>query len=328
MFFPRLGSGRMPPFWGSDPLSAWRMNREYLILDGGLATELEARGANLDHPLWSAKLLLDDPDLIRAVHLDYFRAGADLATTATYQATIPGFERCGFGAQHAERRIRRAVELAQEARDAFCSEGPNGAPVPIIAGSAGCYGASLADGSEYRGEYSIGVSELIAFHRPRLDILLDAGVDLIAFETIPCIDEAEAIAALLREYSGVSAWVSFSCRDGERIWEGQRVDVCAALLHGLPNVIAVGVNCTAPEFVTPLLRRLAPVVDAPLIAYPNSGETFDAERRAWRESGESCRWTDAATEWFDLGARLIGGCCRTTPDNIRQLRNILESASA
>ncbi len=143
-----------------------------LIVDGALATELERRGADLHDPLWSAKCLLERPDLIREVHLDYLKAGADIVTTATYQATFEGFGGRGIGYEGAARSMRDAVALAIAARDEFWSE-----PLrrderlwPLVAASVGPYGAMLADGSEYRGRYSIDDRGLAEFHRPRLEV--------------------------------------------------------------------------------------------------------------------------------------------------------------
>ena len=324
MIFPIMSNLPIPDARaGGSPFQAFIDERGFVLLDGGLATELERRGADLDHPLWSAQVLHDHPDLIREVHLDYFRAGADVATTATYQASFPGFERCDYTREEAAAYIRKAVTLAQEARDRYLDFG-NAERIPIIAGSAGCYGAFLADGSEYQGRYGVSEAELIDFHRERLEILLDAEVDVVAFETIPCLIEAEAIAELLGEYTDIRAWIAFGCKDGMHVREGQRVRDCAAIVAESPQVMAIGVNCTAPMHVAPLLRELHSVTDKPLLAYPNSGETFDTKRRTWSESEDDSHWAGEAEHWYRSGARLIGGCCRTTPEDIQQLGVALE----
>lgn len=294
-----------------------------VILDGALATELERRGANLDDPLWSARVLLDRPELIREVHLDYFRAGADVATTASYQASLPGLTACGLTESQAREVIQRSVQLAREARERFVRESANYRPRPLVAGSVGCYGAYLADGSEYRGAYGLGLTELVEFHRPRMAWLVEAGADALACETIPCQLEAEALVHLLAEFPDTPAWMSFSCRDGEHVREGQSIEACARVAEQAPNVVAIGVNCTPPQFVPELLTRLRNVTDRLLVAYPNSGESWDAAR-GWAGDRSCLDFGAASRAWYDLGARLIGGCCRTTPADIRAIASALK----
>jgi homocysteine S-methyltransferase len=291
-----------------------------MVLDGALATELERRGADLVDPLWSAKYLVEQPELIRRVHWDYFNAGADVATTATYQATFEGFARRGFGVDAAARLMRSAVSLALEARDDFWVLPGNrkGRLRPLVAASIGPYGAFLADGSEYRGHYGLSQSALKGFHRPRFQVLAEAGADLLAFETIPCLSEAVALAELLTEFPSLHAWMSFSCQDGSRNCEGQSVTACAAALQPFTQIAAVGVNCSRPEHIASALRLMGAHTDKPLLAYPNSGEQYDAVTKTWLGSAES--FAGQAHSWYEAGARLIGGCCRTTPDDIAMLR--------
>ncbi|MGI5490746.1 homocysteine S-methyltransferase [Microtetraspora malaysiensis] len=280
-----------------------------LILDGGLATHLEALGCDLSDDLWSAKLLLEDPGMIRQVHLDYFAAGADVATTASYQASIPGFVRRGLTSREAAGLIRLSVELAVQARDT--------AGRGLVAASVGPYGAYLADGSEYTGDYDLDEAGLTAWHRDRLEILANAGADLLACETIPSLAEARALATLLGELPSVRAWVSFSCRDDEHISDGTPLRECAALFAELPQVIAVGVNCTAPRHIPGLIGRIE---GKPVVVYPNSGETWDAAGHRWLGLTDPVEYGEAAARWHALGAAYVGGCCRTTPEHIRQIR--------
>ncbi|MGW0803061.1 homocysteine S-methyltransferase [Nonomuraea sp. NPDC002799] len=281
-----------------------------LVLDGGLSTQLEHLGADLGDELWSARLLLEQPELIRRAHADYFAAGADVATTASYQATIPGFLRRGLDPATAERLIRLSVELAGQARD----EAGGG----LVAASIGPYGAYLANGAEYTGDYDLDEDGLFAWHLPRWEILASAGADLLACETIPSFPEARALARLLARTPGVKAWVSFSCRDEERLNDGTPITRAAALFAGNAQVVAVGVNCTAPRHIPGLIGCLSGV--APVVVYPNSGESWDAERRRWLGLADPVEFGQAAKEWQRAGASLIGGCCRTTPAHIRQIR--------
>ena len=305
----------------ADRLADGLAARPVIVLDGALATELERRGVDLRDPLWSAKCLIESPDTIRAVHLDYFIAGADVATTATYQATFEGFERRGIDREGAERLMRDAVAIATAARDEFWAE-PSNRPSrsrPLVAASIGPYGAMLADGSEYRGGYAVSDAELARFHRPRLEILASTGADLIACETLPCLREALVLARLLQEFPAVSAWISFSCRDGSSNSQGEPVSGCAAALRGHDQIAALGVNCTAPAYVSEILDRMGAQADKPLIAYPNSGEAYDACEKRWTGHAGCLRICDQVGDWYRAGARLIGGCCRSTPEDIRDI---------
>jgi homocysteine S-methyltransferase len=310
-----------------DPINNFLAQRPLLVLDGALATELERRGADLRDPLWSAKCLIERPDLIQAVHLDYFRAGADVATTATYQASFEACARRGLGRTAAATLMRSAVALAAQAREEFCSgESPQlGRPRPLIAASIGPYGAMLADGSEYRGGYSADDRTLAEFHRPRLELLAGAGADLFAIETIPCLREAQVVARLLEEFPDCSAWLSFSCQDGGRNCEGEDIGECVAELQDHAQLVAVGVNCTAPQYVSPLLRRMRGRTGKPLLAYPNSGECYEASSKNWTGAPGTTGFGDQARRWYEEGARLIGGCCRTGPDDIREVRRCAAS---
>lgn len=311
-----------------NPIADFLRERAYLLLDGALATELERRGANLNDPLWSAKVLLEQPELIRAVHYDYFMAGADVATTASYQANFAAFAERGVAAERVPQLLRESVSLALAARADFLrNAGTLTGPPPLIAASVGPYGAALADGSEYRGGYSLSDAELAEFHRPRLMALISAGPDLLAFETIPSLREALVLARLLGQFPSCCAWLSFSCQDGLRTSEGQDVGACAQALDEFTQLVAVGVNCTSPGFVPSLLQRMRAHTDKPLLAYPNSGERYDAAAKRWHASGSGASFAAQAHEWYEAGARLIGGCCRTTPADIRAIRESLAACA-
>lgn len=309
-----------------DPIARGLSASPCLIIDGALATELERRGADLRDPLWSARVLLEQPELIRAVHRDYFLAGADIAITASYQANQAGFERRGIAASRVPELMRLSVELAQQARAQFLAEQP-AAPAcpPLVAASIGPYGAALADGSEYRGGYALSDEQLADFHRPRIAALLAASPDLLACETIPSLREAQVLARLLQEFPGIGAWMSFSCRDGVHTCEGQDVADCAQALDAFPGILAVGVNCTAPGHVSSLLARMRARTRRPLLAYPNSGEQYDARDKRWHGSCAPGDFAARALTWAQAGASLIGGCCRTTPEDIRAVRQSLRA---
>lgn len=307
------------------PIADHLATEPLIVLDGGLATELERRGADLADPLWSAKLLLEDPAQVRAVHRDYYRAGADVATTASYQASFEGLAGRGLDADAAARVMREAVALAIAAREDFWADeaARDGRHWPLVAASVGPYGAVLTGGAEYRGHYGLSVEALMDFHRPRLAVLAASGADVLACETIPCPEEAVALARLLPEFPALTAWISFSCRDERHVCQGEPLADAVAALDEAPQIAAVGVNCTAPQHVTALLESLRGVTAKPLLAYPNSGEVYDGSTHRWH-GGLGCahatQFAAWAREWHAAGARLIGGCCRTTPEDIAALR--------
>ncbi|MFF8672912.1 homocysteine S-methyltransferase [Streptomyces sp. NPDC015242] len=288
------------------------------VLDGGLSNQLEAAGHDLSDELWSARLLAERPEAVTEAHLAYFRAGADVAITASYQATFEGFGRRGIGRDRAARLMALSVDLAREAaRRARASR-------PLwVAASAGPYGAMLADGSEYRGRYGLTAGELERFHRPRLEVLAAAGPDVLALETVPDADEAAALLRAVRGL-GVPAWLTYSVA-GDRTRAGQPLEEAFAVAADADEVIAVGVNCCAPGDVEAAAATAARVTGKPVVVYPNSGETWDAAARAW--SGRPTFTAGQVESWRHAGARLIGGCCRVGPEAISGIARTLTAAS-
>ena len=304
-----------------NPIETVLKNQRVAIVDGAMATELERHGCDLNDDLWSARILLEQPELIRDVHLDYFNAGADFATTASYQATVEGFAKRGLHREQALDLITKSVRLAQEARDEFWANEANRTHRirPFVAGSVGPYGAYLADGSEYTGDYGLTVDELMAFHRPRVGALISAGADLLACETLPCLIEARALIRLLAEFPDTLAWFSFSARDGEHISSGERVADGAAFLDTQRQAAAIGINCTSPLHISSLIGEIKNVTSKPIIVYPNSGELFSAATKTWYGEASCDTFGLQSQGWYENGATIIGGCCRTTPGHIREL---------
>ena len=286
-------------------------------IDGGFATELEAMGEDLSSDLWSARLLEDGPAAVEAVHLAFLRAGARVVITASYQASVESFATAGIPVSDAERLLGTSVTLAQAARHAFMRERPD-APFALVAASLGPYGAMLADGQEYTGDYAgAGVDEIEAFHHRRVGALLGPGPDLLAWETIPNVEEATAIARLQERFDGPPAWVSFQCRDGASIADGTPLEEAIARVAGAPGVRAVGCNCTAPEHVLEVVERCRQAApDLAVVVYPNDGRVWDGQARTWATGGAGGFPDDAVRSWADAGATLIGGCCGVTPAGI------------
>jgi homocysteine S-methyltransferase len=294
---------------------------DVVVLDGGLGTELGRRGADLRDPLWSAKVLLESPELVRDVHAAYFAAGADVAISASYQASFAGLARRGLDRGAAADVLRRSVELARDAaRDA-----PGGG---LVAASVGPYGAYLGNGAEYTGDYDVGEAELREFHLPRLEALAEAEPDAFAVETIPSISEARALVTALEHVPDTPAWMSFSCRDGAHLCDGtpfeQAVDVAASG----PSVVAIGVNCTSPLHITALVEIAKARTDRAVVCYPNRGAFWNPLRKQWVDPPrQDARPSLRPLEWREAGARLIGGCCGTTPEDISSIANALRTRS-
>ena len=305
----------------TNPVKAILNKYSALVIDGALATELERRGYDLKDDLWSAKILLEQPEAIQQLHFDYFKAGADCATTASYQATVGGFKKRGLNEAEALALIHKSVQLAINARDEFWADEANraGRSKPFVAASVGPYGAYLADGSEYRGNYGLSEKDLIEFHRPRMKALIDAGADMLACETIPTIIEAQGLVKLLKEFPSVTAWFSFSARDEKHVSEGQLFADCVKLLNDHPQVTAIGINCTSPKFIPSLIREGKQKTDKPLLVYPNLGESYNAAKNDWNGDAAVESFGAEAMVWFEAGARMIGGCCRTTPQDIQNI---------
>jgi homocysteine S-methyltransferase len=279
-----------------------------LVADGGLATELEARGNDLSDGLWSARLLIDAPGQVRDAHRAFFLAGAVIATSASYQASFEGFARRGLGRREAAGLMRLSVDLARAARDEMAGDGR----ARWVAASVGPYGAALADGSEYVGRYGLSVRELTGWHRPRLEALAEAGPDVLALETVPDIDEAQALMAAISGLE-IPAWLSYTIA-GQRTRAGQPLAEAFAVAADVPQVVAVGVNCCAPADVPGAIAAAREASGKPVIVYPNSGEGWDARRRTW--TGQSGYSAGLPGQWIAAGARIAGGCCRVRPADI------------
>ncbi|WP_327221065.1 homocysteine S-methyltransferase [Streptomyces cyaneofuscatus] len=289
-----------------------------VLLDGGLSNQLEAQGCDLSDALWSARLLADAPEQVEAAHLAYLRAGAQVLITASYQATFEGFGRHGIGPERTGALLARSVELARRAAGSARRADPE--RDIWVAASVGPYGAMLADGSEYRGRYGLTVRELERFHRPRVAALAEAGPDVLALETVPDADEAEAVVRVAEE-TGLPVWLSYSVAGG-RTRAGQPLEEAFAVAAGREAVVAVGVNCCDPADAEEAVRVAVEVTGKPAVVYPNSGEGWDAEGRGW--TGASTFDPGRVRAWTGAGARLVGGCCRVGPGRIKELAGLLE----
>jgi homocysteine S-methyltransferase len=308
------------------PAIAASVLRDIHILDGGMASELEYRGASIDGPLWSAHVLEEAPEKIIDVHRAYIQAGAQCIETAGYQVSRMGYAEIGLKPERADAALLLSVRLAREAASAFPDRRI------LIAASLGPYGAALHNGAEYHGNYDCTHSDLVRFHQERIDVLAAArgeeAPDVLAFETLPSLEEAEAIGEALASWPEASAWFSFACRDQQRVAHGEFLRDCATAVAAFPQTIAVGVNCTLPASIPALIGELRTASGKPVIVYPNSGEAWDAVHRCWTGAGDPSRYAAMARDWFAAGAHMIGGCCRTRPEHISLVaRQLLASSS-
>jgi len=291
-----------------------------VVLDGGLGTELDRRGADLRDRLWSARALVEAPDLVRDVHAAYFAAGSDVAIGASYQASFEGLAARGIEGDDAAALFRRSVELVREAAETAGGE-------RLVAASVGPYGAFLGNGAEYTGDYDRDEDALIEFNLPRMEALASASPDRFAIETIPSIVEAGALVRALERVPEVPAWMSFSCRDGAHLCDGTPFERAVEVATSSNSVIAVGVNCTSPLHVTALVEIAAARTSLPVVCYPNRGAFWDPVRKVWVDPPrQDARPSLRPLEWQEAGARLIGGCCGTTPEDIGGIAGALRAA--
>ena len=281
-------------------------------IDGGLSGELEKRGHDLADKLWSARLLRDAPEAISQVHQDYVDAGGRVIITSSYQASRQGFVATGMTIEQADDLMRLSITLAKDVASAATEK-------IWVAASVGPYGAVLGGGQEYVGNYGVAHADLVKFHRERIEVLASAKPDLFACETIPDLDEVRALLEALADYPEIPAWITMSAQDGASTCAGQGIGHLAELVSAVPSVVAIGVNCTKPEYVTSLLKKLASKSDLPLVVYPNAGRVWDGENMCWIGQGHDTLPTPVITEWVKAGAALIGGCCGLGPVAIRQL---------
>ncbi len=302
------------------------------VIDGGLATELEYRGARIDGPLWSAHVLEDAPEILLAVHRAYIEAGAECIATCSYQVSRMGYAELGLPAERADAALLRSVEIARKAAAEFPDRRV------LIAGSLGPYGAALHNGGEYTGKYDCSYADLVQFHRERIEVFARASgsqrPDLLAFETFPSLEEVRAVGEAMAAFHPTAqksqggdstlwpelqAWFSFSCRDEQHVSHGERVADCAALVASFPQTAAIGVNCVPPRWVPALIGELRAGSTKPILVYPNSGEGWDAARRCWSGVTDPGDFGVEAAKWFAAGAQIVGGCCRTRPAHIAEV---------
>jgi homocysteine S-methyltransferase len=295
------------------------------VLDGGFASELEYLGAKIGGPLWSAHVLEDEPEKVVAVHRAYVEAGADCILTSSYQVSRMGYAEYGLAEARADQALLKAAELAQRAVEEWRMTTDATRRV-VVAASLGPFGAALHNGSEYHGNYGRNFEEVVAFHRSRIEVWGaammhgdDNAPDLLAFETLPSLEEARAILEALRDFPDVPVWFSFTCRDEKHVAHGELLSECATLVAAFPQTVAVGANCTHPALIGALIGELKAATSKAIVVYPNSGEGWDAEKRVWTGASDAAGFGESAKRWYAAGAQIVGGCCRTRPEHVEKI---------
>lgn len=305
----------------SNPFARWLDEGRTVILDGGLGTDLERRGHRDLGRLWSSALVEANPDALREVHRDFLLAGADVIATATYQASVPTLLECGYDRASAARVLRAAVDLAIEERNTH-------APHALVAASIGPFGAHLADGSEYTGAYSLTADELHAFQIERWRILAESEADLIACETMPSLADVRACVRLLRETPERWAWISLMCRDATHLADGTPISEVLTRLNDVPNLAAIGANCVPPRLAPAILDTFRSATRLPLVIYPNASNAWKMEVGKPLDELNADEFAAESPAWQAHGAQIIGGCCKTTPGHVRELKRRLATAEA
>lgn len=287
------------------------------VLDGAMSSALEQHGLDTNNKLWTAKALIDDIDIVYDVHFKYFEAGAQMVLTDTYQANIYAFEKLGYTRNQAQKFIAMGVLVAKKARDDYEKQtGKHG----LVAGTIGPYGAYLADGSEYRGDYLLNEAQYLDFHLPRLQTILEQEPDCIALETQPKLFEPVTLLKWLSKYAPtMPVYVSFTLRDEQTLSDGTKLSRAIKEVSKYPQVFAVGINCIAPKLVEKALKTIRQATTKQIIVYPNSGSVYDPNTKTWQELTQKIDFKQAAAKWHQTGANIIGGCCTTTPTEIKQI---------
>jgi homocysteine S-methyltransferase len=283
------------------------LNSAVRKLDGGLSTALELNGNKLSTSLWTGELIRTAPDEITKAHLDFINAGAEIIITSAYQLSYLGCGNRGWSELQTDEALHKSTQLA---KDAVSKSGKD----VKVAASVGPYGAALADGSEYRGNYGVGKTALKDFHAKRIELLIASNPDYLALETMPDTQEVEVLLDLLSDCP-IPYWVSYSCKEGNQTNAGQSF---ASAVDLAQSAMAVGVNCTAPELISGLLGSASSSI--PYVVYPNSGRSWDAVAKEWIGTTEVGFADSLVKEWIDLGAEIIGGCCGIGPKEIASLR--------
>lgn len=293
--------------------------QKLFIIDGALGTYIEDKGYDVKDKLWSAKFLQDSPEVIEQVHTDYLEAGADCIITASYQASYEGFIEKGCSEQEAKKLIQSSIILAQKVRNKFWKNTDKTNRVkPLVAASIGPYGAYLADGSEYTGDYNISDDELFNFHKKRLQAIIETKPDILACETLPSLHEAKIILKALREFPHICTWFSFSAKDALHVRNGESIKECTKWIENQEDIESIGINCTATEHITPILQNIRDICTKPIVLYPNYS-AYVASSKTWEKSEIPDDFGKLAFHWKQLGASGVGGCCQTTPKEISQI---------
>jgi homocysteine S-methyltransferase len=288
------------------------MKKEIKLLDGSLSYPLEKQGYNLNKKLWTGDALINDPNVIKKVHKDYLIAGVDFISTSTYQISYNVLEAMDYSLNEIKDVFKRSVNLVEQA----IQETNIKREIKIV-GSYGPYGASLSNGSEYTGKYDTSDNIIMDYHIKNMNIIKELDIDIILYETIPCLREIEILSKLVEEYKK-EVWVSFTCNKDLEFRDGSSIIKACKILSSIEVISTIGINCFSPLLAEKAIKKLKDNSNKKILIYPNSGEIYNNKDKDWY--GEKYFDRSMIKKWLALSPDIIGGCCRVGFEDIKNMR--------
>jgi len=288
------------------------MKKEIKLLDGSLSYPLEKQGYNLNKKLWTGDALINDPNVIKKIHKDYLVAGVDFISTSTYQISYRVLKEMGYNLNEIKDIFKRSVDLVQDAIE----ETKIKRKVKIV-GSYGPFGASLSDGSEYTGKYKTSDEIIMSYHIDNMNIIKELGIDIILYETIPCLREIEILSKVVEEYKK-EVWISFTCNKDLEFRDGTSIMKACKIISSIENISTIGINCFSPLLAEKAIKKLKKNSNKKILIYPNSGEIYNNKDKNWY--GEKYFDNSMIKKWLALSPDIIGGCCRVGFEDIQNMR--------
>lgn len=295
-----------------DKIEAGLAKGEVLILDGGIGTEIRRRSGLPGSSDLAVTQMIKSPGLIRELHEDYIKAGADIITANTYDCNRPALEQVGIEPSRVAHITAMAVELAREARDGAGHERE-----VCIAGSLGPLG------SDYDPDDVPPLDVCLSVYREQVEAMASSGVDFILVETAARVRSARAGVKAAVEM-GLTVWASLIADSKGRVKSGEPWGEAVEVLLS-DGASAVLINCTQPEDLSLAMKELAQQSAVPVGAYAQCAR-YKGFGWEFGPSMSPQRYLDYARQWVDAGARIIGGCCGTTPEHIRALGSLRDQA--
>ncbi len=288
------------------------MKKEIKLLDGSLSYPLEKQGYDLNKKLWTGDALINDPNVIKKIHKDYLVAGVDFISTSTYQISYRVLKEMGYNLNEIKDIFKRSVDLVQDAIE----ETKIKRKVKIV-GSYGPFGASLSDGSEYTGKYKTSDEIIMSYHIDNMNIIKELDIDIVLYETIPCLREIEILSKVVEEYKK-EVWISFTCNKDLEFRDGTSIMKACKIISSIENISTIGINCFSPLLAEKAIKKLKKNSNKKILIYPNSGEIYNNKDKDWY--GEKYFDNSMIKKWLALSPDIIGGCCRVGFEDIQNMR--------